>query len=503
MSVHQFIKEHAVVLRFEGMFPEQLDGVEAHRKRVRGDLGHIVRERSWLNKPLIGDDDWALKARDEIQSMRIENFAHELEELKRRKRKKEIARRLAEGPKDPWRATRHGPLREVILTANSEWFKERVIGVEPFDSDIQEGMFEQVAVEWLKQNFGEDVIHARADRDELAYHIHAVIMPRVEKMVNGAPRRMLEPSKHPLIEDYEKAQDSVGVWFSDIGLVRGERRAAAIRAARASGRTPPPKRRHSRPHEWRRDEEARLALKDQALTARQVDLVESATAAAERDWALEGQERTLKAREEAVRTAEIEAAAREATLAAAAAAERRTLADRAAALARREAALQESEAKIGAREAAADSKEQEADAVIALAEGLADGVLAIDPASDPPTAKKTETAATHPGFAALAARIVKGRTTVKRALVAFQRAFATLRRRADEQAQERVREQTEEIRRADDQIVKIAGLLPANQRSRIGEMRAGLVGSITRLSRLIERPDSAGRRQGPDQDGEP
>jgi hypothetical protein len=209
-------------------------------------------------------------------------------------------------------------------------------------------------------------------------------------------------------------------------------------------------------------------------------------------------------------SAEIEAATGKASLAAevaAAAGERHALdaraselARRASELARREAALQLSEQKIAERETAAASKEQEADAVIALAEGLAEGVLEIDPASDQPAARKTEAAAAHPGFAALMARIKKGGTTVKRALGAFHRAFGVLRGNADEQAQARVREQTAEIRQADDQIVEIASLLPSDQRSRISDMRAVLVGRIMRLSRLNDRPDSANRQERPDPD---
>jgi len=33
--------------------------------------------------------------------MREENFCHEIEELKRRKRKNELLKRMTEGPKDP------------------------------------------------------------------------------------------------------------------------------------------------------------------------------------------------------------------------------------------------------------------------------------------------------------------------------------------------------------------------------------------------------------------
>ncbi|TCP58396.1 hypothetical protein EV663_1297 [Rhodovulum bhavnagarense] len=251
-----------VVLRFEGLHPEDLGGYEAHRLRKGGDLGHVDRTRSQLNRRLIGEADWAEQALAEIAEMRAENFAEELEALERRKRRKDLRRRLAEGPKDPWRASRHGPLREVILTANREWFEgdlSEFLGES--DRNPREVAFEERAVAWLKQHFDDDVIHARADLDEQAYHIHAVIMPRATVEIKGATRRMLQPSIHPMIKDYEAAQDSVGAWFAEIGLTRGERRAQAIRNALASGQEPPKQPRHVRPAEWRRQEELRLARK--------------------------------------------------------------------------------------------------------------------------------------------------------------------------------------------------------------------------------------------------
>ncbi|MBS1302528.1 plasmid recombination protein, partial [Loktanella sp. SALINAS62] len=228
--------DYPVVLRFEGLYPHHLAGYEAHRLRKGGDLSHV--DRSKLNgPPLIGHEDWAARALAEIREMTTENFAAELESLEKRNRKKDIERRIVEGPKQPWRATRHGPMREVILTVNKDWF-EGDAAFHGVKQSSREDEFGTQAVAWLKKNFGEDVIHARADRDEAAYHIHAVIMPRATveiakpnaKMPTAtATRRMLQPSIHPLIKDYEAAQDSVGQWFADQGLVRGERRAAAIR----------------------------------------------------------------------------------------------------------------------------------------------------------------------------------------------------------------------------------------------------------------------------------
>ncbi|MBS0661585.1 MAG: hypothetical protein JSR82_25530, partial [Verrucomicrobia bacterium] len=111
-----------VVARCEGMWPEALGGYEAHRTRKGGDTGHVDQGRSHLNRLLIGGPDWAARAAAEIRAMREKNYLHEIEALQRRKRKSELLKRIAEGPKDPFRASRHGPLREIILTAHQDWF---------------------------------------------------------------------------------------------------------------------------------------------------------------------------------------------------------------------------------------------------------------------------------------------------------------------------------------------------------------------------------------------
>ncbi len=278
-------KRYPVVLRFEGLSPSDLGGYEAHRMRKGGDLGHIDRERGGRNRRLIGDEDWAKQALAEIDKIRAGNFAAELESLEARKRKKDVRRRLAEGPHDPWRPTRHGPMREVILTANKEWFDDDLSEFLGEGANPRVEAFERLAVGWLKHQFGDDVIHARADLDEQAYHIHAVIMPRATVEMTRtdkttgetrtiATRQMLQPSKFEVIRDYEVAQDSVGEWFAELGLVRGERRKQAIRDALSDGREPPAKRRHVRPAEWRRHEEKRLAEKAARLEKRKRGLEE-------------------------------------------------------------------------------------------------------------------------------------------------------------------------------------------------------------------------------------
>ncbi len=292
MDGSNFKAGYPVVLRFQGLYPHDLSGYEAHRMRKGGDLSHVDRARTKLNgPPLIGREDWAATALAEIREMTTENFAAELESPEKRKRKKDIQRRIVEGPKQPWRPTRHGPMREVILTVNKDWFsKDAAFFGE--EQASRENEFGDHAVAWLKANFGDDVIHARADRDEAAYHIHAVIMPRATVEIAKpnakvrtatAIRRMLQPSIHPMIENYEAAQDSVGEWFAHLGLVRGERTAAAIREARETGETPPKRRRHAKTWEWRRQEELRLKAEAKALRDERLALDARAARVQERE----------------------------------------------------------------------------------------------------------------------------------------------------------------------------------------------------------------------------
>ncbi|AXI49408.1 plasmid recombination protein [Sulfitobacter sp. SK025] len=293
MDGSHFDRRYPVVLRFEGIGPENLAGYEKHRKRVGGDVGHILTNPPAKNRLLIGSEGWAAEALSEIAEIKAENFAAELEALEKRNRKKDIQQRMAEGPHNPWRPTRHGPMREVILTANREWFDADPAAV--FDEGIANNQriadFERLSIAWLQEKFGEDVIHARADLDEDAYHIHAVIMPRVTVEITRtnkktgikdviATRRMLQPSKFAVIEDYEHAQDSVGTWFQGIGLDRGERRKDAFRQAVAQGETPPPKLIHTKTRDWRRRKDRELSQREHDLAVRSV-VVDERSAEAE------------------------------------------------------------------------------------------------------------------------------------------------------------------------------------------------------------------------------
>jgi hypothetical protein len=71
----------------------------------------------------------------------------------------------------------------------------------------------------------DDVIHARADLDEAAYHIHAIVMPRATVEMTRTPRKS--------------------------GKETGERRKQAFREAVVRREEPPEKRQHVRPRDDR------------------------------------------------------------------------------------------------------------------------------------------------------------------------------------------------------------------------------------------------------------
>ena len=50
--------EYPVVMRMQGLWPENIGGIEKHRKRECGDVGHVDPSRSYMNRHLIGREDW-------------------------------------------------------------------------------------------------------------------------------------------------------------------------------------------------------------------------------------------------------------------------------------------------------------------------------------------------------------------------------------------------------------------------------------------------------------
>ncbi|TCO70242.1 plasmid recombination protein [Rhodovulum euryhalinum] len=260
-------EKHPVVYRVEEIWSAELGRIEMHRKREGGDLSHIAKHRTQLNEFLIGDEGWKEQLAKEIDRARELNFRYAYHARRWvRKRKKEAEKIRRAGPKDPWKSDRsEGPLREIVLTANKRFFQDEMTG---FGDAERERVFEKCAVQFLKKEYRGTVVAAWVDRDEEAYHIHAVAAPWVEKSTKNAGRqRMLVPGSIPVLASYEKGQDLVAQYFAPAGLVRGERRAARRREALENEREAELPRDNIPCHVWRQEEAVKLDEKRQAAQA--------------------------------------------------------------------------------------------------------------------------------------------------------------------------------------------------------------------------------------------
>lgn len=116
-------RQYPIVLRFKPMFPHDIAGYALHAERKGRGSKHSESGMAMANRlNLIGEPDWRERFNERYELARLSNFAEELEALEALGHKKDWADRADAGPLDPWKASKQGPLREVIITANKGWF---------------------------------------------------------------------------------------------------------------------------------------------------------------------------------------------------------------------------------------------------------------------------------------------------------------------------------------------------------------------------------------------
>ena len=242
-----------VVLRMTGVFPHQLARMVFHDKRKGGGLEHVDADKTAHNKRLYGAPTWAEDLQAEIAETSALNLENAVAALRAQSRQSQAEALLDVGAVEPWRATKHGPIRDGILTVNKAWFGGT--GRDSWDQD-RVAAFEARSLEFLQEYFpGTQLRHVSAHEDEEAYHIHFAVAVWVEHVSKNKGRQfMLQPSANPLIRNYETAQTVVGEVFAELGLTRGERRAEARREARAKGEDGPAPRHHVPPSTWRAEQ---------------------------------------------------------------------------------------------------------------------------------------------------------------------------------------------------------------------------------------------------------
>lgn len=291
---------------------------------------------------------------------------------------------------------------------------------------------------------------------------------------------MLQPSKHPMIRSYEDAQDSVGAWFAELGLVRGEKRAEAIRDATrrnakicedAAEGVPdvllptevevPKRRQHVSPRQWREQQEAKIAKRENVADRKESDLAAQAEE-------LTGREAKVANKEQAVEVQAQKIVVRE-----------RDMTTNEAGLRERQAKLSVQEVNLGSREDEAQRKHDVADAMIDIAKEVTAGKLEVAEKPNPAAASSTDPI-----------EIAR-----YRAARIFGQALKALRLKARDEAMVKARQEAQaelsaayaEIKAADEAIVAIAGRLPKDLRAQIAQARTALTTRIMALGQMAKR----------------
>lgn len=102
-------RQYPVVLRFQSLFPDQINRYVLHEERKgRGSKHCDPKQRSRNRLNLLGDEDWQERFGLELDTASDENFAEEMDALKTSNRHKDYLARGREGRKDPWRKSKGG-----------------------------------------------------------------------------------------------------------------------------------------------------------------------------------------------------------------------------------------------------------------------------------------------------------------------------------------------------------------------------------------------------------
>lgn len=225
-----------LVLRAQRRTLADLSGYASHQARSGGDLRHVDATRTGQNRVLVGSAYPARDMRAAIDCIAFENLNEEVEGLRKTRGKKVAAARLRKGPAQPWDTKNAKPWTELVLTASPGWFRDPGQGPGEWNEARMEAFAERSET-ILRERFGDDLIHLSLHLDEETPHLHAAVLPTIEKRSKRRGRqRIVSHRQHEAFREpdpdpenilapgtsYERLQDEFASAFGGLDLDRGE-----------------------------------------------------------------------------------------------------------------------------------------------------------------------------------------------------------------------------------------------------------------------------------------
>lgn len=129
------------------------------------------------------------------------------------------------------------PITRLLLSASPEYFR-------PGRAD-QGGEFDRSrlrpwvreSINWLRKEFGEDVVHISTHLDETTPHIHAIVVPTYDKKTKRRVVKQVSHHKHPAfsgLNSYELLHDRYGDAVNALEIQRGDRLPDELRKRRSA-----------------------------------------------------------------------------------------------------------------------------------------------------------------------------------------------------------------------------------------------------------------------------
>ena len=190
-------KAAKVVMDVKRMSVQDVRAQAWHEQRAAGDVSHCDPERTPLNRrgaygDHLLDPDKAVEQFIKDKGLRVD----------RRNEK---------------------PCTSFVLSASAEWFKGD--GPGGFDQEKVQA-WSTASHKWLKQEFGEGVVHVSLHLDEQTPHIHAKVVPFVERTTKrGKVIRQVSHHQHPAFrgrKSYARVLDRYSEAVAHLGIERGD-----------------------------------------------------------------------------------------------------------------------------------------------------------------------------------------------------------------------------------------------------------------------------------------
>lgn len=166
-----------------------------HEERSAGDVSHCDETRAHLNEA------WGYNGHDKNPYQAAKDFIKD------------------KSPKIDKRNVK--PITSLVLSASPEYF----LGKDGKEDEAKTAAWVKATTDWVRKEFGDDLVQLSLHRDEKTPHIHARLVPTYTKKTKRGEVRQVSHNNHPAFKgpkSYYRLWDRYAAAVAPLGIERGE-----------------------------------------------------------------------------------------------------------------------------------------------------------------------------------------------------------------------------------------------------------------------------------------